>query len=115
MIIIIIRIVIIIIIIVIIITIIIIIRIIITLIVTKSDIGRVATIIRIEPSVRNIAQMPGPSVQAVIIMIMMIIMMMMMIMIIMIWTLGVNMKFIIGASCGEELRVSSVMLIIGAI
>ena len=38
--------------------------IIITLIVTKSDMGRVATIIRMEPRVRNIAQMPGPSVHA---------------------------------------------------
>ena len=44
--------------------IIIIIIIIITLIVTKSDMGRVATIIRMEPRVRNIAQMPGPSVHA---------------------------------------------------
>ena len=36
----------------------------ITLIVTKSNIGKVATIIRMEPRVRNIAQMPGPSVHA---------------------------------------------------
>ena len=36
-----------------------------TLIVTKREIGRVATIIRMDPRVRNIAQIPGPSVHAV--------------------------------------------------
>ena len=35
-----------------------------TLMVTKSDMGRVATIMRREPRVRRMAQIPGPSVQA---------------------------------------------------